>query len=315
MIKYNNILVGVQFRESEPSPRAVLTTDSQEAVDRAMSLAESEGSRLTFVTSFESHPASPSDVKAAQSDEDTVLPAVRREMDEMVNSAVAKNLDAAWEFLFGTAWKQLCNKVHTDNHDLLVVGTRKRSGFARTLLGGTAKRVSHFAPCPVWVVQHQRRTRYDTIVIATDLSEIGESVLRHGLSWGNWNKSQVHIVHAVPNWYQGRWYRAGYAKDVIIREHEEKKIEAHHKLGEQMSKVMDEVCLGSTPHLHIETGSPEDVIWRMVTGHDANLVVMGLVGRSGMQRYLIGDTAEKLLPELPCSVLMVKPKDFAYVAH
>jgi nucleotide-binding universal stress UspA family protein len=238
MIKYNNTLVEVQFRDSEPSPRAVLTTDSQEAVDRAVSLAESEGSRLTFVTSFESHPASPSDVKAAQFDEDTVLPAVRREMDEMVNSAVAKNLDAAWEFLFGTAWKQLCNRVHTDRHDLLIVGTRKRSGFARTLLGGTAKRVSHFAPCPVWVVQH-----------------------------------------------------------------------------EQMSKIMDEVCLGSTPHLHIETGSPEDVVWRTVTGHDANLVVMGLVGRSGVQRYLIGDAAEKLLPELPCSVLMVKPKDFAYVAH
>ena len=89
MIKYKNILVGVQFCDSDPSPKALLTSDSQEAVDRAMLLAESQGSRLTFVTSFETHPPSMSEVKAAQSDEDTLLPAVRREMDELVNSAVA----------------------------------------------------------------------------------------------------------------------------------------------------------------------------------------------------------------------------------
>lgn len=312
MLKYNNILVGVQFRESWASPGEALTPDSKEAVDRAIQLAQIEGSRITFVTSFESHPETAAERQAAETDEDTVLPAIRREMDKLVDTALAQRLDAGWEFLFGPPWKQLCNKVHTDDHDLLVVGTRKRSGFSRTVMGSTSRRVAHFSPCPVWIVQPQARREYGTIVIATDLTENGEPVLRHGLSWAAWNKAEVHIIHAVPNWYDGRWYRAGYAKDAVRREHQQRKQEARRTLGDQMTNVMEEMCLTSTPHVHVETGAPEDIIWRAVTGYDANLLVMGIVGRSGMQRYLVGDTAERLLPEIPCCLLAVKPPDFYY---
>lgn len=312
MLKYDNILVGVQFRESWASSGEALTPDSKEAVDRALQLAKVESSRITFVTSFESHPDTPAERQAAETDEDTVLPSIRREMDKLVDTALAAKLDAGWEFLFGPSWKMLCNKAHTDNHDLLVVGTRKRSGFSRTVMGSTSKRVAHFAPCPVWIVQHQPRPLYETIVIAVDLTEITEPVLRHGLSWACWNKSDVHIIHAVPNWYDGRWYRAGYAKDAILSEHQENKKKARRTMGDMLSRVMEEMVLPSTPHVMVETGNPEDVIWRAITGQNANLLVMGIVGRSGMQRYLVGDTAERLLPELPCCLLAVKADDFHY---
>jgi len=312
MLKYNNILVGVQFRESWSSTADALTPDSREAVDRAMHLAQLEGSRVTFVTAFEAHPETAAECHAAETDEDTVLPAIRREMDKLVINALAMKLDAGWEFLFGSPWQKLCDKVYTDKHDLLIVGARKRSRFSRTVLGSTSRRVSHFAPCPVWIVQHQPRPQYETIVIATDLTAVSEDVLRHGLSWACWNKSEVHIVHAVPNWFDGRWYRAGYAKEAILNEHQETKVKARRTLGDQLAKVMEEMALPSTPHVHVKTGNPEDVIWRSISGYDASLLVMGIVGRSGMQRYLVGDTAERLLPGLPCCLLAIKPEDFSY---
>ena len=39
----------------------------------------------------------------------------------------------------------------------------------------------------------------------------------------------------------------------------------------------------------------------------ANLVVMGAVSRSGLNRIFIGNTAERVLDDLPCDVLVVKP--------
>jgi len=42
----------------------------------------------------------------------------------------------------------------------------------------------------------------------------------------------------------------------------------------------------------------------------AALVVMGDVSRSGLQRLLIGNTAERVLADLPCDVLVVKPRRF-----
>jgi universal stress protein E len=42
----------------------------------------------------------------------------------------------------------------------------------------------------------------------------------------------------------------------------------------------------------------------------ANLVIMGAVSRSGLKRVFIGNTAERVLPALPCDVLVVKPAKF-----
>ena len=42
----------------------------------------------------------------------------------------------------------------------------------------------------------------------------------------------------------------------------------------------------------------------------ASLVVMGAISRSGIQRLLIGNTAERVLDDMPCDVLIVKPAGF-----
>jgi nucleotide-binding universal stress UspA family protein len=41
-----------------------------------------------------------------------------------------------------------------------------------------------------------------------------------------------------------------------------------------------------------------------------DLIVMGTVGRSGISGLFIGNTAEKVLQKVDCSVLAVKPEGF-----
>jgi hypothetical protein len=42
-----------------------------------------------------------------------------------------------------------------------------------------------------------------------------------------------------------------------------------------------------------------------------DLIAMGTVGRSVIQELLLGDTAEKVLRTCDCSILTVKPDEFA----
>ena len=42
----------------------------------------------------------------------------------------------------------------------------------------------------------------------------------------------------------------------------------------------------------------------------AQIVVMGAMSRSGLKRVFIGNTAERVLHDLPCDVLVVKPPRF-----
>ena len=43
---------------------------------------------------------------------------------------------------------------------------------------------------------------------------------------------------------------------------------------------------------------------------DAELVIIGTVGRVGISAALIGNTAEHVIDELNCDVLAVKPEGF-----
>lgn len=61
---------------------------------------------------------------------------------------------------------------------------------------------------------------------------------------------------------------------------------------------------------HLIDGDPVFAIPRMARGIGAGIVVMGAVSRSHLKRVFIGSTAEKVLQDLPCDVLVVKPKHF-----
>ena len=62
--------------------------------------------------------------------------------------------------------------------------------------------------------------------------------------------------------------------------------------------------------IELRHGEAEDVIPEFVVAEGIDLVVMGTVARTGIAGLLIGNTAERLLQRLPCSVLAVKPDGF-----
>jgi nucleotide-binding universal stress UspA family protein len=54
------------------------------------------------------------------------------------------------------------------------------------------------------------------------------------------------------------------------------------------------------------TGDPAEAILRHAEATQADLVVMGTHGRTGLARLLMGSVAERVLRGAPCSVLVVK---------
>ena len=56
--------------------------------------------------------------------------------------------------------------------------------------------------------------------------------------------------------------------------------------------------------------APEHVILAAVERRRPDLVVMGTVSREGVSGFLVGNTAERLLHRLDCSLLTVKPRGF-----
>ena len=77
-------------------------------------------------------------------------------------------------------------------------------------------------------------------------------------------------------------------------------------LAEKTGKLIDFL----KPEKHLIKGFPSKVIPEFAQKIDADLVVMGTIGRTGIPGLIIGNTAEDILNQIHCSVLAVKPADF-----
>jgi len=63
----------------------------------------------------------------------------------------------------------------------------------------------------------------------------------------------------------------------------------------------------SAKRSHLEVGDPAFLLPQVARSLKAQLVVMGAVSRSALRRFVVGSTAERVLDELGCDVLIVKP--------
>jgi universal stress protein E len=85
--------------------------------------------------------------------------------------------------------------------------------------------------------------------------------------------------------------------------------DAERSLHEQLSQT-DYRTLKYGVKLHVVEGPPDERILEAVDEHAIDLLVMGTAARSGVSRLVVGNTAERVLARVSCSVLAVKPKGF-----
>jgi hypothetical protein len=57
-------------------------------------------------------------------------------------------------------------------------------------------------------------------------------------------------------------------------------------------------------------GNPPETLALIAKKHRAGVIVMGAVSRSALTRFFIGNTAERVIDDVQCDVLVVKSPDF-----
>lgn len=153
---------GQAIRETTPTPRPhieniLVAVDfseySSEAVRYATFLAESFGATLTLVHSVEPY-IYPEDISAGFTLEqlDTRWMEKQKTHLEELRKTIKEGIPASVVVTMGTAWNQIVNMAKTWKADVIVLGTRGKTGLKHALMGSTAERVVRHATCPVLVV-------------------------------------------------------------------------------------------------------------------------------------------------------------------
>ncbi|EMA48581.1 UspA domain-containing protein [Halococcus salifodinae DSM 8989] len=131
---------------------------------------------------------------------------------------------------------------------------------------------------------------YDTILVPTDGSKGANAAARHGLNLAEAFDSQVRFLSVVDD----RTYSSGLAG--IDSEANDQR-EALERQATDALGVLEELAdeTPSTYQTAVEHGVPYKVILSYADEHDVDLISMGTHGRTGLDRYLLGSVAERVV--------------------
>lgn len=78
----------------------------------------------------------------------------------------------------------------------------------------------------------------------------------------------------------------------------------HDAAEKSLAELLANIKLAKAPaEKRITTGPAEDEIVAVAREQHSDLIVMGTVGLSGLERLLVGSTTERVLRKAPCAVL------------
>ena len=232
----------------------------------------------------------------------------------------------------GTLFLEVIREVETHRCDLLVKSAERRAGPAARRLGdafraSTDQHLLRKSPVPLWLVEPAGPPGPRCVLAAIDVDDgdssepetlagLNERILVQLLGLAMLGAREIHLVHAWDAPGEGMLRRclppgevAAWVLDYL---HE---VERGHRrpledLAAALRRSIDARGLTTVVEAHLSRGGARQVLPEAVRRLDADLLVMGTVGRSGIPGLLIGNTAEDVLNAVDCSLLAVKPPGF-----
>ncbi len=208
----------------------------------------------------------------------------------------------------GKDYVAVINQATKGGHDLIVKSVNPQNALKEAIFGSCDMRLMHYSPVPVLVLKPLRRKRWRSVLVAVDLlaetraeSSLNANLLEvaHGLSAGE--DSDLLAVHVLEPGLTGKFGKAPDGKALAAS----LKADAERRLG----RLID-----AHEHLnvtaHLLKGQADQQIVRFVEQQQVDLVVLGSVGRSGLAGVVVGNTAEKIMHQVNCSLLVMKPADW-----
>jgi nucleotide-binding universal stress UspA family protein len=138
-----------------------------------------------------------------------------------------------------------------------------------------------------------------TIVVGTDGSEPAERAVREAIGIAARDGAELHVVTAFHDQAMFRERIESGATTVEINLQE---------VGESVAAraVREAEAAGVKVTSHAHEGDPAEAILDTASEQNADLIVVGNRGLSGVQRFLLGSVSQKVSEHAACNVMIVR---------
>jgi nucleotide-binding universal stress UspA family protein len=223
--------------------------------------------------------------------------ALKRKLREMY--VPGRSLDVIYQTTEGDAAAEILRMAEEIGSDLIVMGTHGPTGLRSVLAGSVAIAVLRGARCPVLALrlgaQPREGEEIRAILHPTDFSAGSEMALRVARSLARDHGARLILMHvaALPVAME-----SGMTAEIDVG--------YYSNALEVARELIDGPDLKYPVETWFSRGYAPDEIVRVAKEVGCGLIVMGTHGRTGLGRLLLGNTAESVLPEASCPVMIVK---------
>ena len=284
----------------------------KEACERAITLAAEENARLTILNVIEAVPerlGSPADQSSMDLRDIGILDRYEK-LKELVSEQA--NLQFKINVVCGNPIAEVMQQVLRGRHDLVMVAEHSMPSSKPTSLGPTTLKLIRKSGCPVWVISPSMAPLDIRIMAAVDpdpfdadRDALNTKILNIASSLAGREGTPLHIVNAWRAPAEGVLRSQGGLSAENLSRY------VYNVFNVRASSVKEMIQKSSARKLrhrmHLIKGTASKVIPIAVRRERADLLVVGMFSRRGLGGWLIGNTAEKILNQVKCSVLLVKP--------
>ncbi|REJ65265.1 MAG: hypothetical protein DWQ31_18770 [Planctomycetota bacterium] len=305
MKRFKNLLVGVDLSTADRFVGDDVAPTGQVALDRALELATQNSARVTLQFVLEVSERARYLIEQANNG---VLDEAREILERRAEPFRAAGLEVECVVGIGRVWLDLIHRVLRHGHDLVIIGTRRHGSLEQYFLGTTGTKLFRKCPCPVWVVKAHDGNQLRSVLVANDLEPVSDKAMELGCSLADMHQAELHVLHAL---VQPR--EAEVLATVVATERPDE--DFHGLAKQQIAAQLARISPAAEPHVHVVEGQADAVIVEHLQKYNIDLMVMGTVSRTGIPGLVVGNTAERLLPRINCSLLAIKPDGFVSPIH
>jgi len=227
-------------------------------------------------------------------------------LDEVVDEARAANTDAHSHLLEGRPPEEITELARCLQCNLIVAATHGRSGIDHFLFGSTCERSVRYATTPVLTVKSpekefvhpDRDIEIRRILCPCDLSEMSEEALPLAAGICSIFDAELILMHVIDN-------RIEYPM-LLPKAQPPTAAEISDRVARRLEDLTQSLQ-DIRSRMEIVSGVPHAEITESVGRNNIDLVVMTTHGRHGIQRALMGSTAEKIVRTAPVPILTARP--------
>jgi len=141
-----------------------------------------------------------------------------------------------------------------------------------------------------------------TILFPTDFSESSKYAMHFAISFAQEYRARLYVLHVVEDMAHAIYFDLLQAPPLA-----QLLTEMEQQARQELDKVIPPEVAGKVEvERMIRKGVPFHQIVRAAAEIDADLIVLGTHGRTGLKHALFGSVADKVVRKAPCPVLSVR---------